>query len=125
MPGLALDVHGVGVRLSGDAVALDELGAHFGALRGDVAPAVSITLERGAPSLDGLPRTRADQVLERGVVYNQGPVTWVDHYGHAVSRYDFAAEQGTVRAPETADLVEIAYLMVHSRLGVLLEARGL
>src|SRR5690606_25488273 len=70
-------------------------------------------------------RRRADQVLDRGLVFNQGPVTWVNHHGYAHSRYDFEAEAGDVWAASLSDRCELAYLMVHARLGPLLEARGL
>jgi hypothetical protein len=68
---------------------------------------------------------RADQIVDRGVVYSLGDETWVDHHGHAMSHYDFARESGEITALQTSDLVELGYLMIQSRLGQLLEARGL
>jgi hypothetical protein len=123
---LSLDVYGVTVTLRGDAEALAGLRRHFAAFvaEGPIDAALTIALERRAPRLDMPARLRAEQILERGIVYNDGPRTWVDHHGAALSHYDFARERGAVLAPDPVDLVELGYLMVHSRLGVLLEARG-
>jgi hypothetical protein len=121
------DVHGVRVELSGDAEALAGLCRHFAAfaVEGPLDAAVTIALERRAPRLELPARLRAEQILERGVVYNDGARTWVDHHGAALSHYDFGRERGSVVAPDPVDLIELGYLMIHSRLGVLLEARGL
>jgi hypothetical protein len=124
---LSLSVHGIRTRVSGDQDAVAELAVHFFAFRvpGSVAsPDIDVVLRRGEPGMDAPERLVADQVVDRGVVYNRGPVTWVDHFGHATSRYDFDAERGLVAAPKVADLVELGYLMIHSRLGVHLERRG-
>ncbi len=125
--GVRLNVHGVTVELEGDPGALDELRAHFSWFvvdAGTRSPDVSVELLRAPGRVDSSKRLLADQVLERGIVYNEGDVTWVDHHGHGVSRYDFGSERGRICAPERDDLVELGYLMVHSRLGVLLERRG-
>jgi hypothetical protein len=125
---LALDVYGVAIDVRGDPDALEALTAHFVhyvANAAGRAAAFTVELLREAPRLDVPGRLAADQVVDRGIVYNQGEVTWVDHHGYATSRYDFAAERGTIRAPRVDDLVELGYLMVHSRLGVHLEKRGL
>jgi hypothetical protein len=122
-----LNVHGVTVELDGDAGAVAELEAHFSwfvACAGARPPDVRIELLREPGRVDSASRLLADQVLERGLVYNEGDVTWVDHHGHGVSRYDFESEHGRISAPAQDDLVELGYLMVHSRLGVLLERRG-
>ncbi|MFW5924549.1 MAG: hypothetical protein ACOCV4_00170 [Myxococcota bacterium] len=125
---LQLEVHGVRVALEGDTEAIERLRLHFAAYAVEerrMASHVHIELLRASPRLEAGPRLRADQVVDRGVVYNLGSVTVVDHHGHAVSRYDFRTERGEVRSDATEDLVEVGYLMVHSRVGVLLEQRGL
>ncbi len=123
-----LDVYGLGVCLEGDAEAVEGLTVHFAGFTrpGSTASSlVQVRLERVEPRLPAHHRWRADQVLERGIVYNDGHHTWVDHHGYAASHYDYQRESGDVCALETADLIELGYLMVHSRLGVLLERRGL
>lgn len=122
------DVHGVGVRLDGEASAVTGLTVHFAGFRADRLlgdPAIRVTLVNAPPALPGRERWRAAQVLERGIVYAQGDEVWVDHHGAAVSHYDYQHEEGQVTAADLADLVELGYLMVHSRLGVMLERRGL
>ncbi|RLB59508.1 MAG: hypothetical protein DRI90_15295 [Deltaproteobacteria bacterium] len=122
------DVHGVGVRLAGDATAVAGLSVHFAAFQRQRlagGPSIAVALERAKPVVPSHQRWRADQVLERGIVYNQGHQTWIDHHGTATSTYDYQRESGQITAPETADLIELGYLMVHSRLGVMLERQGL
>ena len=45
----------------------------------------------------------ADQVVERGLVYNRGDTVFVDHHGVSGSVYDYAAERGTIYAEESPE----------------------
>lgn len=122
------DVHGVRLELRGDPEARAGLAVHFGAFAAPIprgAPDVVVELRREAPSLPLPPGHPSDQVVDRGVVYNVGSTTVVDHHGHAVTVFDFARDEGRIVALETADLVELGYLAASSRLGVHLERRGL
>lgn len=124
---LHLDFHGVAVRCVGDAEALRGLALHFGwfVTQAGNPVAVEVALCRGEPQAVAGGRRRSDQIVERGIVYNAGDRTLVDHHGVARSEYDFATERGRVTSPHVEDLVELGYLMIHSRVGVLLELRGL
>lgn len=125
---LALDVHGVHVLCTGDREACEALGVHFAAYVVDAPssdPAIRITLQRSSRPLPIEERTVADQVVDRGVVYNRGATTIVDHHGRALSVYDFERERGEISALDVGDLVELGYLMVHSRVGAHLERLGL
>lgn len=124
------DIYGVRIALGGDAEACAALSVHFAAFREPSsngpanADAIVLELCREAPSLplpDGHP---SDQVVDRGVVYNLGPITVVDHHGFATTVFDFERDRGRILALETADLVELGYLAISSRLGVHLERRG-
>lgn len=125
---MQLDIYGIRVLVEGDADAQAALRVHFSTFLakspGSGEAEVSVELRRAAPTLPSDIRLKADQVLERGVVYNSGPLTWVDHHGLALTHYDFARERGRVTALDPNDLVELSYLMIHSRVGVLLERRG-
>lgn len=123
----AFDVYGVDITIDGDSEAVEDLTRHFAAFARDDAsdaPAIRLTLRRAPPAIDLPPGTRADQIVDRGLVYNIGPRTFVDHHGHASTAYDFAREAGVVHAERTADLVELGYLALSSRLGAHLERRG-
>ncbi|MCB9594807.1 MAG: hypothetical protein H6719_18950 [Sandaracinaceae bacterium] len=120
-------VHGIRVRIAGpDPAVLESLAGLF--LGFEAAPAghphVEVELREGRrpPALER--RMVADQVVERGLVYNRGDTVFVDHHGVSGSVYDYAAERGTIYAEEPADFVEQGYLMIHSRLGPHLERRG-
>jgi len=121
-------VQGVVVDLRGDAEPVRRLAVHFAGFPRSAAPESAITLElrQAKPALEAaLPRRlRADQVVPRGVVYNLGRQTWVDHFGRALSCYDYRTEHGTITSEHVADLVELGYLMLNSRLGPHLERRG-
>lgn len=122
----SMNAHGVAIDIDGDGEAVRSLAVHFEGFAAPRSgtPAIRIALERGAPRL-GLPRgTRADQIVDRGIVYNEGDITTVDHHGYASSVYDFATEHGTVRSERVSLLVELGYLAVSSRLGIHLERRG-
>ena len=122
-----LNVYGTTIRLSGEPAAVQGLRSHFATFATGPSsdPEITLDLRQQAPRLDLPIRQQADQVLDRGVVYNVGAITWVDHHGHAVSRYDFDEERGTISAPVVDDLIELGYLVLSSRLGVKLEQRGL
>lgn len=123
-----LNVHGVVVSVEGCDEAVSALLVHFAAFVVGSAPGrpdVSVALRRAEPRLELGARLAADQYVQRGVVYNLGPLSVVDHHGHAISRFDHEQESGVVTAPAVEDLVELGYLMVHSRVGILLERRGL
>ena len=112
-----LDVHGVCVALVGDDEALGALRVHFFAFECPTIagkPDVTLELRRGRPVNEVPRRLRAHQVVERGVVYNDGPTTWVDHHGLATSRFDFSAGEGCVVSESLPALVEHGYLMARS-----------
>lgn len=126
---IRFDVHGVRIELRGDADACAALSVHFSAFRdvdaSHAEPAITLELRREPPSLPLPDGHASDQVVDRGVVYNVGPVTVVDHHGYGATVYDFERDRGYVVALETSDLVELGYLAVSSRLGVHLERHGL
>lgn len=131
MSGLAgartLDVYGVVVRIDGDEAACAALARHFAAFVVEhvaAPPSVRVTLRRERTPIDLPAGHPADQIVERGLVYNLGARTIVDHHGHATSRFDFAREEGSIEAEALEDRVELGYLLVSSRLGTHLEARG-
>ena len=50
---------------------------------------------------------------------------WVDYNGQALCRYDFSCETGTLWCPDPALMHELAYLLIHSRVGEMLDKEGL
>jgi len=58
-------------------------------------------------------------------VYRVGRRRYVDHGGRALVRFDPRRDEATVWAPDGASLHEVAYLLLLSRLGDRLDARGL
>ena len=123
-----LDIHGLGIRLTGDwAEAIEELRLDFAwfARSPEGAPEVEIVLERRPPDFDRFGDATAAFVTPRNVVYQQPGRTIVDYFGRAVSVLDRAQERLTVQG-EDKDLVhEAAYHYILSRVGQHLESRKL
>jgi len=125
---IAIRVHGVAAAVSGQAEAVQRLSRHFGPYLVAEAcePAdLRVELVRRRPEPAALGRLAASQVYERGAVFQRGQHTFVDYQGRALGEYDFGAEAGRITSESVDDLVELGYLMLHSRLGELLEQRGL
>src|SRR5688572_5871469 len=97
MSTLFFDFYGIGVEVHADSAVARAFRRHFEhwVRQEPRAPDIRVELRSGEPKLD-FERTLADQVFERGVVYNRGQTTWVDHHGTALTRYDFDAESGLV-----------------------------
>jgi hypothetical protein len=116
-----LDFHGIRVRLTGDSKVINLLIRDFAffADRGG-NPHIRLHLLRG---------DRGER-LQRGVRWRdcrfsdrQG-LRHID-YGDGALLYDFAAEHGEVRATTSELLHELSYLTILSRVGDILDQRGL
>ncbi|MEQ8456339.1 MAG: hypothetical protein RLO52_15840 [Sandaracinaceae bacterium] len=123
---MSVTLRGVSVVIEGPPEAIARLEVLFGlAAEGPAGEArAHLELVRAEPRLALPRRAVADQVVQRGVVYNLDGTTWVRHHGWAVTEYDFAAERGRITGLEIDDLVELAYLAALSRLGAFLERAG-
>lgn len=121
---LALDIHGVGVRVLGDAEALGRLAkdfAFFSAAKTDVRCTLTLSSEPlpSTPYPDGFPRWNGCRIRDCG------PVRRLDYLGGGRCDYDFSSETGVLRAGDPHLLHELAYLTVLSRVGDILDQRGL
>lgn len=128
-PGVCLDVHGVTVRLLGDgAGATAQVGRDFAAFRTEGLTGgadVTVRCHGSPPPWDDLPRGIAVLVQPHFVAYRAGTERWVDYNGQALTRWDFSREEGDLWAEDPARAWEVLYLLVHSRVGELLDRRGL
>lgn len=126
MSELLLDVHGWRARLAGDGDAVEELRRDFAAfaVSSAAAPREEIELVRSAPPSwagEGFPLWSGSGLsvrargAERRVLYRDG----------AATAFDFGARRGRVWCADPARLREVAYLLVLSRSGEALDARGL
>ena len=87
-------------------------------------PSVTIRLHREAP-----PRTpaQAKRVLQtkEGICYEYERIRYVDYSGKALARYDFRSEEGEAFSPDDNILHEISYVMILSRVGEMLDRKGI
>ena len=126
MKELLLDVHGWRARLEGDAGAIEELRRDFAAFAVSSldGPREELELIRSAPPAgfaegwllwSGRGHSVRARGSERRVSYRDG----------AATAFDFGARRGRVWCADPARLREVAYLLVLSRSGEALDAKGL
>lgn len=85
---------------------------------------VSIRLHREpAPPLPA----QAKQVFQtnEGVCYQYEQIRYVDYSGKALAKYDFRSEEGVAFSLDDNLLHEISYIMILSRIGELLDRKGI
>jgi hypothetical protein len=127
---LALDIHGVRVRVSCvdpsllARVADDFL--HFHTVDDECRlPALHLALVPGEPRYSTLPALRATAYTPRNICYTAGDRTYIDYFGRALAIYDRGSGAVEVQSDRPHLLHEIAYLTILSRVSEQLERRGL
>lgn len=126
MSALSLDIHGWRARLQGDAETLEELRRDFAAF--------------AVPSFDGTGEEIELLRVAPPAGFQEGWLLWsgrghsvrargserrVSYRDGAAASFDFGARRGRVWCAEPARLREVAYLLVLSRSGEALDAKGL
>lgn len=89
------------------------------------APFLDINAELKIIPADFLPQQRPKCKSKKVIYYDQRRIRFCDYHSLAVSRFDFASEQGHVISASIENLHEITYLMVLSRVGKKLDEMGL
>jgi hypothetical protein len=87
-------------------------------------PSVTIRLYREAPPQTPAQAKRVLQTKE-GICYEYERIRYVDYSGKALARYDFRSEEGKVFSLDDNTLHEISYVMILSRVGEMLDRRGI
>jgi hypothetical protein len=129
VPKLYFDFHGVSVEFHGDcAVVLENLRRDFSYFYRAQLPAPADIVLRGnlamLPSAE-YPQLVSADIRPRCTVYTQGSIRWVSYYqGEGLSKWDFASERGEIWSEDASLLHELSYLLILSRSGELLDARG-
>ncbi|MFN8391357.1 MAG: hypothetical protein U0136_13795 [Bdellovibrionota bacterium] len=126
------DFHGVTVDLATDSHALgDALRRDFSyfLLPGDAnGTAASIRIFAGGTPFTSsdLPFATSENINPRCITFNEGGVRWVSYLAErCIARWDFKKEAGEVRGEDADLLYEITYLLILSRVGELLDRKGL
>lgn len=124
-----LDVYGVSVSVECDSDDILEAAARdfsfFRVASLDGAPSISISCHLSKPPYDDLPQGAQVMVQPGFVAYKSGSERVVDYCGAAASRFDFDTESGDLWSADFDLLWEKLYLLIHSRVGELLDKRGL
>ncbi len=85
---------------------------------------IRIVAHGNSPVGGFIPPLTASMSLADGVVYDRDNIRYVDYNGKAVVRYDYHAESGELYSGDPSLLHELLYLLIHSRVGELLDRRG-
>ena len=126
-PTLTLDVHGLRLAVTGWDEVVDDLRRDFSwfAAEATGAAALSVTVERGAPSFDAYGDVRASFVTPRNVVYQLGDRTLVDYFGRALLVLDRASGEVIVESDDFGLTREAVHNVLISRIGEHLNSVGL
>lgn len=85
---------------------------------------VVIEVHELCPPFDTVPAVRASLYQPDSISYDQGEVRYVDYNGKALSIFDYGREEGRLYAQDRDLLHELSYLLIHSRVGELLDKKG-
>jgi hypothetical protein len=127
---LWLDFHGVLARVLTDTLEVrDRVAKDFSYFVSDPPgsgdPAYTVRTRQTEPDWDALPELAARVQTPRNHCYTDGDLTYLDYFGSALAVYDRSRNYLTVESVDTHRLHEITYLSLLSRVGELLERRGL
>jgi len=126
---IAFDFWGIGVVVTGDSDhILDLVRTDFSFFATDnlpTGPAIRITVVIERPPFENCPPLSPKMVQPHFVAYGRGSERWVDYHGRALSHWDFATETGTLWGTDLGLLHEKLYLLIPSRVGELLDRRGI
>ncbi len=92
---------------------------------GDDGAQYSVEARYGEPDWDALPELTAQVHTPRNHCYTLGDLTYLDYHGSALGTYDRGRNHLDVVSTNVHRLHEIVYLSILSRVGELLERKGL
>ena len=126
---LYLNFYGCIVKvLSGDQHCLDNVRRDYSYFLCPEPPmgplSLHIELRKEIPSQVPAQAKRVLQTKE-AVCYEYKGMRYVDYSGRALATYDFSSEEGVACSLDENLLHEISYIMVHSRVGELLDKKGI
>jgi hypothetical protein len=126
---LTLSFYGVSVNITASDVMVGKLRcdfSYFAAPHGEAeCSGVAIGIFEQSPPYERVPPIRAWLYRPDAVVYDRHNCRYVDYLGNALSIYDYDAEEGELYGEDVHLLHELAYLLIHSRVGELLDKKGL
>jgi hypothetical protein len=86
---------------------------------------VEVQLVCEPPPWYELPDRPPSSLSSKCLVYDAGDQRFVDYHGEALARWSYRSERGTLWCERPALLHELAYLLILSRIGELLDRRGI
>ncbi|MBU0761969.1 MAG: hypothetical protein KKD39_02995 [Candidatus Altiarchaeota archaeon] len=124
---VGFDFYGVTAVISSESQdIIDGLRRDFGFFeRSGIEEGVKIWCYLGEVEYDGLGGFKAVGYGKDSISFASGESKIVDYRGKALSIYDFSTESGKLISPDPARLYELSYLLLLSRVGELLDLKGM
>lgn len=124
---LSLNFYGVCISLESDSNGLlENIRRDFSYFVVDEKQAdIIISAFNENPSYDQVPNVKASLYQPDYVAYDFGNLRYVDYNGKALTIYDYAKDIGDIYCKNETFLHEITYLLIHSRIGELLDKNGI
>ncbi len=124
---IQLSFFGVNVEICSDNEdVLKHLGRDFAYFSADsVKPDVWLTVTLAEPPYQQVPEVTASMYLSQSIVYDFDNIRYVDYKSRALSILDYSTNKAWVYSADASFLHEISYLLVLSRVGELLDKKGM
>ncbi len=128
MDRLTLEFYGVAVDIALPSWLKEELSKDFSFfLKTPISdkPSLTLVIADQEPPLSRIPEVMASLYQPDSISYDQKGKRYVDYFGKALSVYDYKAESGELFSADLKLLHELAYLMILSRVGEMLDKKGM
>ena len=86
---------------------------------------ISISVNLESPAFDKVPPLKASLYNPDSIAYDDKNIRYVDYQGKALSIYDYKKEDGRIYSSNRELLHELVYLLILSRVGELLDKKGI
>lgn len=126
MQEIKLNIYGVEMTIaSDDNNVLDLIRSDFKYFATERSDGIMISISKIKPPYDRVPPVKGSLYTPAAINYDSGNLRYSDYYGKALTIYDYDKEKGEIFSENEDMLYEIAYLMVLSRSGELLDKKGI
>lgn len=88
------------------------------------SPTVKISVFNQVSPYEKIPEVKACLYLAGSISYDYRGIRYVDYNGEALTIYNYETEEGEIYSPDRDFLHELTYLLILSRVGELLDKKG-
>lgn len=127
MQNICLNFYGIQVEVTADSqIILEDIKRDFSYFLSDEkAFNIKITIFKRIPPYESISQIKASLYLAGAIGYDDQDIRYVDYHGQALTVYEYSKEEGFVYSDDNNLLHEISYLLILSRVGELLDKKGI